>query len=92
MPALRLADHAVFDDTDGAGVILDTRSGIYLSLNATATLMVRAALSVDTLAETIDRLRQQIEASDAILEHGLRSLATQLDQRALLTPKQGDRS
>lgn len=89
MAAVRLADHAVFDDTDGAGVILDTRTGFYLSLNPTATLLLEAALVCSTQTELLDRLRPQIEASDTLLEHGLSSLTAQLEQHALLFLQEG---
>ena len=38
---LSLADHAIFDATDEAGIILDTRAGVYFNLNVTATIMPR---------------------------------------------------
>ncbi|MGW7088999.1 PqqD family protein [Streptomyces sp. NPDC054871] len=90
MSLIRLAEHAVFDDTDGAGVILDTRRGIYLSLNSTATLMLRAALGSDTEASVVGRLREQIDATDQTLQSGLAKLTVQLRDRALLAASQED--
>jgi hypothetical protein len=88
MSLLRLADHAVFDDTDEAGIILDTREGVYLTLNATATLMLQAALQFDTLDKVIGRLQEQIDATEAILTMGLNKLTAQLNEHALLAPRQ----
>ncbi|MFE0130049.1 PqqD family protein [Streptomyces sp. NPDC059037] len=84
MPLVRLAEHAVFDDTDGAGVILDTHKGVYLTLNSTATLMLRAALHGDTVDDVVGRLREQIDATDQTLQSGLAKLTGQLRDRALL--------
>jgi thiamine biosynthesis lipoprotein ApbE len=92
MPLLRLAEHAVFDDTDGAGVILDTNNGVYLSLNATATLMLQTALRVDTVDTAIGLLRERINASDTTLKAGIDALTIQLDGHALLTPRRSEGS
>ena len=88
MSLLQLADHAVFDDTDGAGVILDTRKGVYLSLNSVATLMLRAGMRSSTLNEAIGYLRERIDAPDETLDAGIRALSAQLDEHALLTSGQ----
>ena len=84
MPVLRLAEHAVFDDTDDAGVILDNRQGVYLSLNGVATVMLRAALCHETMDELIGELRNQIDASEDTLRTGFAGLVDQLTQQALL--------
>jgi coenzyme PQQ synthesis protein D (PqqD) len=85
---LRLADHAVFDDIDGAGVILDTRQGVYLSLNSVATLMLHAGLRFSTLDEAIGYLRERIDAPDETLDAGIRALSAQLDEHTLLSSGQ----
>ncbi|MBR7673808.1 PqqD family protein [Streptomyces daliensis] len=87
---MRLAEHAVFDDTDDAGVILDTRHGVYLTLNSTATLMLRAALRSDTVEDAVGCLREQIDATDQTLESGLAKLTGQLRDRALLAAAHQD--
>ncbi|WP_433335585.1 PqqD family protein [Spirillospora sp. CA-294931] len=87
MPLLRLAEYAVFDDTDDSGIILDTRKGVYLSLNGVATAMLKAALRFDTADKVIDSLRERIDASDDTLESGLDALVVQLEENALLAPE-----
>ncbi|MGK5550730.1 PqqD family protein [Actinomadura kijaniata] len=90
MSVLRLAEHAVFDDTDDSGVILDNRQGVYLSLNGVATVMLRAALRFDTPDQVIDHLRRHIDADGDTLRQGLDTLAEQLTEHGLLAPvKQG---
>jgi len=81
---LQLAEHAVFDDTDEAGVILDTRQSVYLGLNVTATCILQVALRHDTTDEVIAQLRDRFEASDETLRSGLDSLTAELGRRALL--------
>ncbi|QKV96982.1 PqqD family protein [Streptomyces sp. NA02950] len=85
-PLLRLADHAVFDPTDEAGVILDTRKDVYLALNATATLMLSAALRFGTLQEVVAHLGDLVEAPPTTLDAGVTALAHQLAQHGLLSP------
>ncbi|WP_157252985.1 PqqD family protein [Nonomuraea typhae] len=89
MSLLQLAEHAVFDDTDDAGVILDTSTGVYLSLNVTATLMLQAALRSDTLEEAIGHLETRIDASGDTLAQGMARLTTQLAERSLLALEAG---
>ncbi|WP_410643441.1 PqqD family protein [Amycolatopsis sp. lyj-346] len=84
MSLLQLAEHAVFDDTDEAGVILDTRQSVYLSLNVTATCILQVALRHDTADEVIARLRDRFAATDETLRAGLDSLTAELGRRALL--------
>jgi hypothetical protein len=75
MPLLSLADHAIFDTTDGAGVILDTRSGVYFGLNGTATIM-----------QVVARLVARLDGSADTLRTGVESLAADLRARELLLP------
>jgi hypothetical protein len=90
MPLLSLADHAIFDATDGAGIILDTRTGVYFSLNGTATLMLQAGLTCETLDQVVAQLATRIDASAGMLRTGVESLVTQLRGRELLwTDKAG---
>ncbi|WP_367129742.1 MULTISPECIES: PqqD family protein [Streptomyces] len=84
MPLIGLAGHVVFDDTDGAGVILDTRRGVYLSLNATATRMLCTALACDSVAAAVARLREDFDADEETLAAGLAGLAARLGEHALL--------
>ncbi|MFF7726338.1 PqqD family protein [Streptomyces sp. NPDC008001] len=84
MPLIGLAEHVVFDDTDGAGVILDTRRGVCLSLNATATRMLRTALACDSVAAAVALLREDFDADDETLAAGLTGLTARLGEHALL--------
>ncbi|MFH8787494.1 PqqD family protein [Streptomyces roseoverticillatus] len=84
MPLIGLARHVVFDDTDGAGVILDTRRGVYLSLNVTATHMLRTALACDSVAAAVARLREDFDADEETLAAGLAGLTARLGEHALL--------
>lgn len=86
---VRLADHAVFDETDDAGVILDTRESVYLGLNAVGTLMLRAALRFGSMDEVVAYLLDHIDAPDATVRAGVGSLIDQLEQRALVTSTPG---
>ncbi|MGI5170276.1 PqqD family protein [Spirillospora sp. CA-253888] len=86
MSVLRLAEHAVFDDTDGAGVVLDNRKGVYLSLNGVATVMLRAALRFDTTDQVVDHLKRHIDADADTLRQGLDELVEQLIEHGLLAP------
>ncbi|MFE2752353.1 PqqD family protein [Actinosynnema sp. NPDC059335] len=89
---MRLADHVVFDGTDDAGVILDTRESVYLGLNAVGTLMLRAALRFGSMDEVVDHLLDHVDATDATVRAGVGSLIDQLEQRALVTSApRGDR-
>ncbi|NEW69194.1 PqqD family protein [Streptomyces rhizosphaericus] len=90
-PLLRLADHAVFDPTDEAGVILDTRKDVYLALNATATLMLGASLRFGTVEEVVAHLGELVEAPSGTLEAGVTTLAHQLAQHGLLAPAEEGR-
>jgi len=86
MPLLSLADHAIFDATDGAGLILDTRAGVYFNLNVTATLMLQAALACETIDQVVAHLVERIDGSADTLRTGLEGLVTQLRTRELLLP------
>ncbi|GAB2579056.1 hypothetical protein GCM10027168_09890 [Streptomyces capparidis] len=85
-PLLRLAGHAVFDPTDEAGIILDTRQDVYLTLNATATVMLSAALRLGSVQEVVDHLGELIDAPPAALRAGIGALTGQLDRHGLLAP------
>jgi hypothetical protein len=86
MPLLSLADHATFDAIDEAGVILDTRAGVYFHLNVTATIMLEAALACETIDQVVARLGERIDGSAETLRTGLESLVTELRARELLLP------
>lgn len=86
MPVLSLADHATFDATDEAGIILDTHGGRYFDLNATATLMLQAALECDTLDQVVARLVERIDASADTLRAGVEELIAELRARELVRP------
>jgi len=86
MPLLSLADHAIFDATDEAGIILDTRAGLYLNLNVTATIMLQAALACETIDQVVARLVERIDGSADTLRTGVESLVTELRTRELLLP------
>jgi len=84
MPLLSLADHAIFDATDDAGVILDTRAGVYFNLNVTATIMLQATLACETIDQVVSRLVERIDGSSETLRAGVESLVTELRARELL--------
>lgn len=84
MPVLQLADHAVFDPTDGAGVIVDNRESVYLGLNEVATLMLQTALRTATEDAAVAELQERIDAPAETLQAGLTRLIGQLDQHGLL--------
>jgi Coenzyme PQQ synthesis protein D (PqqD) len=86
MPLLSLADHATFDATDEAGVILDTRAGVYFQLNITATIMLQAALACETIDQVVARLVERIDGSAETLRTGLECLVSELCARELLLP------
>jgi hypothetical protein len=86
MPLLSLADHATFDAIDDAGVILDTRAGVYFDLNATATIMLQAALACETVDQVVTRLVERIDGNAEMLRTGLECLVTELRARGLLRP------
>jgi coenzyme PQQ synthesis protein D (PqqD) len=86
MPLLSLADHATFDAIDEAGVILDTRAGVYFHLNATATIMLEAALACETIDQVVAHLGERIDGSAETLRTGLECLVTELHARELLLP------
>jgi hypothetical protein len=90
MPVLSLADHATFDATDEAGIILDTRGGVYFNLNATATVMLQVALECDTLEQVVARLVERIDASADTLRVGIERLIAELRARELLLPGAGE--
>ena len=86
MPLLSLADHAIFDATDDAGIILDTRAGVYWNLNVTATIMLQAALACETVDQAVARLVERIDGSTDTLRTGVEGLVTELRARELLLP------
>lgn len=86
MPLLSLADHAVFDATDEAGIILDTRAGVYFNLNATATIILQAALACETIDQVVARLVERIDGSTDTLRADVENLVTELRTRELLPP------
>jgi hypothetical protein len=86
MPLLSLADHAIFDATDEAGIILDTRAGLYFNLNVTATIMLQAALACETIDQVVTRLVERIDGSADTLRSDMESLVTELRARELLLP------
>ena len=86
MPLLSLADHATFDATDDAGIILDTRAGVYFNLNVTATIMLQAALACETIDQVVARLGERIDGSADTLRTGVEGLVTELRARELLLP------
>src|SRR5678815_1144971 len=86
MPLLSLADHATFDATDEAGIILDTRAGVYFDLNVTATIMLQAALGCETIDQVVARLVERIDGSADTLRTGVECLVTELRARELLLP------
>lgn len=86
MPLLSLADHATFDATDEAGIILDTRAGVYFNLNVTATIMLQTALACETIDQAVARLVERIDGSADTLRAGVESLVAELRARELLRP------
>ncbi|RDI65694.1 PqqD family protein [Nocardia pseudobrasiliensis] len=84
MSLLRLGDDAVLDTTDGVGVIMDTRDGVYFQLNPTATLMVQIAMTCETEAEVVRQLEQRVDASPELLPAGLAEPIGQLTEHRLL--------
>jgi hypothetical protein len=86
MPLLSLADHAMFDATDETGVILDMRAGVYLGLNATATIMLEAALACETIDQVVAHLVERIDGSADTLRTGVERLIAELRARELLRP------
>lgn len=86
MPLLSLADHATFDAIDEAGVILDTRAGVYFHLNVTATIMLDAALACETIDQVVARLVERIDGSAETLRTDLERLVAELRARELLLP------
>jgi hypothetical protein len=86
MPLLSLADHATFDAIDDAGVILDTRAGVYFDLNVTATIMLQAALACETVDQVVARVVERIDVSAETLRTGLECLVKELRARELLRP------
>jgi hypothetical protein len=86
MPILSLADHATFDATDEAGIILDTRDGVYFHLNDTATVMLEVALECDTLDQVVARLVERVDASADTLRDDVERLVAELRARELLVP------
>ena len=90
MPVLSLADHAAFDTTDDAGIILDTRDGVYIDLNVTATIMLQAALECDTLDQVVARLIECIDADADTLRAGVVRLIAELRDRKLLLSGAGE--
>jgi hypothetical protein len=86
MPLLSLADHAIFDATDEAGIILDTRDGVYFNLNVTATIILQATLACETIDQVVARVVERIDGSSETLRAGVESLVTELRARELLLP------
>jgi Coenzyme PQQ synthesis protein D (PqqD) len=86
MPLLSLAEHAIFDATDEAGVILDTRAGVYFNLNVTATIMLQAALACETIDQAVARLVERIDGSADTLRTDVECLVAALRARELLLP------
>jgi hypothetical protein len=86
MPLLSLADHATFDASDDAGIILDTRAGVYFQLNATATIMLDAALACETIDQVVAHLVKRIDGSTETLRTDLECLVAELRARELLLP------
>lgn len=86
MPLLSLADHAVFDATDESGVILDTRAGVYLGLNPTATIMLEAALACETIDQVVAQLVERIDGSADTLRTDVERLITELRGHEVLRP------
>ncbi|CAM4527630.1 PqqD family protein [Nocardia ninae] len=84
MPLLQLGDDAILDTTDGVGVIMDSRAGVYFELNPVATLMVQAAMSCETVEDAVRELEQRIDASAETLRAGLGKLVDQLAEHRLL--------
>lgn len=91
MPLLRLADDAVLDSADGTAIILDTHDGVYFELNPVATLMVEAAVRLDSVDEVIGSLGEQIDASADVLRRGLEDLIDQLGAHRLVRDTGGAR-
>ena len=86
MPLLSLADHAIFDATDEAGIILDTRAGVYFNLNVTGTIMLQAMLACETIDQVVARLVERIDGSADTLRAGVECLVAELRTRDLLQP------
>jgi hypothetical protein len=84
MPLLRLSEHAVFDATDGDGVILDTHTGTYFHLNPVATQMLEALLQYHALDAVVSSIHDRIEANEETLKEGLKVLIAQLTEHHLV--------
>ncbi|TJZ49592.1 PqqD family protein [Streptomyces piniterrae] len=87
MPLLQLTEQTVFDQADGAGILLDGAQGVYFELNPVATLMLDAALRYDTADEVVQHLRERIDAGDDTLREGIAALADQLAESHLAEPR-----
>jgi hypothetical protein len=89
MALIHLTTHTAFDQTDGAGVLLDGRSGAYLELDACQSLMLAALLTSPSWSEAVARLSEETEAGEAELAQALTHFLCQLVAQGLVQMTDG---
>src|SRR5258708_27654366 len=84
MALARLTAHTTFDQTDGAGMLLDAMHDSYFKLDPCQTLMLAALLEAPSMGEAIARLAEEIEAEDSELYQTLVHFYLQLAAQGLV--------
>lgn len=81
---VRVPDNVVARELAGETVVLDTTSGQYHGLNATASAMFTALGSARTPREAAASVAGQLDAEDAVIERDLSELCLALARRGLI--------
>ena len=84
MKSIELAEGVEFSRIEEQGLLVDTASGVYFELNATATEMMEIVLSVDPSGDVLAKLQTKFDVDDDILQRDLNNLLNDLQDFNLI--------
>ncbi len=84
MKSIELTEEVEFSRIGEQGLLVDTATGVYYELNATATEMMEIVLAVDPSNDALAKLRAKFDVDDDTLQRDLDNLLNDLQDFNLI--------
>ena len=84
MKSIELAEEVEFSRIEEQGLLVDTATGVYYELNATATEMMEIVLALDPSNDALAKLRAKFDIDDDTLQRDLDNLLNDLQDFNLI--------